>query len=170
MHRRLERDLQRLYEYHHDLRRETVTRLAVLAARDELNEKQQTEQTRERLRLEAIEREYQAKVTDVREKYAMKVELEWVQTLELVQPVQRFTLLLKRRKGERTVALDWNPLARQLEQPSCEYSYTWECPREVCDEALHLVSPLALSPCPNCGKAYCRACHPAQCPKCGGNN
>ena len=167
MRRRQERDLQRLYEFHHDLRQESVTRLATLAARGELNDKQQAEQVRERQRLQAIAREYQVKVTDVRQKYAMKVELEWVQTLEIVMPVQRFTLLLKRRKGERHFSLDWNPLTRQLEQAPCEYSYTWERPRDVCDEALHLVSPPVLAPCPACGKAYCRACHPAKCPKCG---
>jgi len=167
MRRRQERDLQRLYEYHQELRHETVLRLAALATREELNEKQQSEQVRERQRLEAIAREYQAKVSDVRQKYAMKVELEWVQTLEIVMPVQRFTLLLKRRKGERSISLDWNPLTRQLEQAPCEYSFTWERTRDICDEALHLVTPSALRPCPDCGKTYCRACHPAKCPKCG---
>jgi hypothetical protein len=167
MYRRQERDLQRLYEYHHDLRRETLERLAALAARGELTEKQQAEQARERQRLEAITREYQAKVNDLRQKYAMKVELEWIQTLELVMPVQRLEVLIKRRKGERRFTLDWNPLTRKLEQAPCEYSYTWEHPREVCDEALHLVSPAAHGPCPGCGKAYCRACQPVRCPRCG---
>jgi predicted RNA-binding Zn-ribbon protein involved in translation (DUF1610 family) len=95
------------------------------------------------------------------------VTLEWVQTLELVMPVQRFAVLIKRRKGERLLTLDWNPLARRLEQAPCEYSYTWERPREVCDEALHLLSPAAHGPCPQCGRVYCRVCHPGKCPKCG---
>jgi len=167
MARRQERDLQRLFAYHHDLQHEAAARLAALSARGELTDKQQTEQARERLRLEAITREYQAKVNDVRCKYAMKVELEWLQTLELVMPVQRFTVHIKRRKSERRIILDWNPLARQLDQAPCEYSCTWERPREVCDDALHLVSPAAHGPCPTCGKAYCRACHPATCPRCG---
>lgn len=167
MTRRQERDLQRLYAYHHDLQREAAKRLTTRAAREELTDKQQSEQTREHQRLEAIAREYQAKVNDVRRKYAMKVELAWLQTLELVMPVQRFTVSIKRRKGERQLILDWNPLTRQLDQPPCEFSYTWERPREVCDEALHLVSPATHGPCPACGKAYCRACHPKTCPKCG---
>lgn len=167
MTRRQERDLQRLFAYHHDLRREAAARLTALSARGELTDKQQDEQGRERQRLEAIAREYQAKVNDVRQKYAMKVEVEWLQTLELVMPVQRFAVRVRRRKGERLLTLDWNPLTRQLDQAPCEYSYTWERPREVCDEALHLVSPPAHGPCPTCAKAYCRACHPAACPKCG---
>lgn len=167
MARRQERDLQRVFDYHHDLQREAAARLAALTARGELTDKHQAEQTRERQRLEAIAREYQAKVSDVRRKYAMKVDLTWLQTLELVMPVQRFAVLIKRRKSERLITLDWNPLARQLDQAPCEYTYTWERPREVCDDALHLVSPEAHGPCPACGKAYCRACNPEKCPKCG---
>lgn len=167
MGRRQERDLERLYHYHPDLRREALQRLAALPKESELSDRQQAEKQRETLRLEAITREYQAKVNDLWQKYAMKVTLEWVQSLELVLPVQRFALLIKRRKGERHFHLDWNPIARRLEQAPCEYSYTFERPREVCDEALHLVSPAAHGPCPHCEKSYCRACHPLTCPKCG---
>lgn len=166
MTRRQERDLQRVFAYHHDLQREAAARLTALTAHGELTDKRQADQTRERQRLEAIAREYQAKVGDVRRKYAMRVDLTWLQTLELVMPVQRFVVRIKRRKGERLLTLDWNPLARQLDQAPCEYSYTWERPREVCDDALHLVSPAAHGPCPACGKAYCRACNPEKCPKC----
>ncbi|MGD0111841.1 MAG: hypothetical protein ABSD48_08235 [Armatimonadota bacterium] len=167
MTRRQERDLGRLYSYHHELQQEAAARLSALLARVEAAEKQQAEQIRERQRLEAIAREYQAKVADVQQKYAMKVELEWLQSLELVTPTQRLTIRIKRRKRERLFPLDWNPIARRLEQLPCEYSYTWERPREVCDEALHLVSPAAHGPCFACGKAFCRVCHPARCPKCG---
>lgn len=167
MQRRQERDLDRLYTYHNDLRREALERLAALPTSGKLSEKQQADKEREHQRLEAIAREYQSKINDLRQKYAMKVEVEWLQTLELVMPVQRFELLIKRRKGERLFALDWNPQARKLEQPPCEYSYTRERPREVCDEALHLVSRAASGACSHCGKAYCRACHPVRCPKCG---
>ena len=71
----------------------------------------------------------------------MQIEIEWIQTLELVMPVQRFSILIKRRKGERILPLDWNPLARRLEQAPCELSYTWERPRRVLDDTLQLVSP-----------------------------
>lgn len=167
MHRRQARDLERLYDYHNDLRREARERLAALPASAQLSDKQQTDKQRENLRLEAITREYQAKVNDLRQKYAMNVELEWIQTLQLIIPVQRFEVLIKRRKGERVINLDWNPLVRKLEQAPCEYSYTWERPREVCDAALHLVSPVAHGPCAHCDKPYCRACHPKACPRCG---
>ena len=122
---------------------------------------------RERLRLEATAREYQAKVADLRQKYDLRVTVELSQTLELLSPVQRIELLVKRRKGERRVALDWNPLARRLDPPPCEWSYAADTARVVCDDALHLVSPAGHAPCAHCGKSYCRACRPLRCPKCG---
>jgi hypothetical protein len=96
----------------------------------------------------------------------MRVAVEWVQTLELVMPVQRFAVQVRRRKAERLVHLDWNPLARRLESAACEFSYSADRPRLVCDDALHLVTPDGLAPCAGCGKTFCRACHRERCPRC----
>ena len=156
LERRLERDLARVYEYYGDLRRESLSRMA----------KQPAEKDREQLKLVAIGQEYQAKVADLQQQYALRIEADWVQTLELVVPVQRFELVLLRRKGERRFHLDWNPMARRLEPPLCEATFTAESGRMMCDDALHLVSLAAHGPCPHCGKPYCRACHPLNCPKC----
>jgi hypothetical protein len=155
MQRRLERDMARLYEYYNDLHRESLTRL-----------RKQVTDSSQSSRLETISREYQAKVADLRQKFALRIEVGWVQTLELILPVHRFELILKRRKGERRFHLDWNPLVRKLEQPPCEYSFTWESGRLICDDALHLVSIAAHAECPQCGKPYCRACHAEKCPRC----
>jgi hypothetical protein len=157
MQRRLDRDLAQVFEYYSGLRQESWQRLQRPGA----------DAAREQLRLEAAEREYHAKVADLRQKYALRVTVELSQTLELIMPVQRLTLLVRRRKGERQIAMDWNPLARKLEPPPCEWSYTAEVTRLVCDEALHLVSPPAHASCAQCGKAYCRVCQPRHCPKCG---
>jgi hypothetical protein len=160
MQRRLERDLARVHDYFDGLRAESLLRLRKQGASAE------TESARERLRLEAIAREYEAKVADLQQKYALRVEVAWNQTLEVVMPVQRIAILIRRRKGERQLMLDWNPLARKLDPPPCEWSYTQSAVRMVCDDRLHLISPAAHAPCANCEKAYCRACHPMQCPKC----
>ena len=96
----------------------------------------------------------------------MRVTVAWVQTLELVMPVQRFAVQIRRRKAERVIHLDWNPLARRLETPPCEFSGAAERPRLVCDDAIHLVTPAGLAPCASCGKPFCRACHRERCPKC----
>ena len=161
MQRRLDRDLRRVHDYFNDLRTESLLRLRKYSAAAA-----DTETTRERLRLEAIAREYGAKVADLRQKYALRVDVVWSQTLEVVMPVQRVEILIRRRKGERQITLDWNPLARKLDIPPCEYSYTQSPVRLACDDRLHLTSPAAQAPCAGCAKAYCRACHPLQCPKC----
>jgi hypothetical protein len=166
MQRRMERDQTRLHTYHNDMRRESLTRLGALPGRGEGTARQEAERRRLEQRLGAVAREYGAKTHDLRSKYAMKVAVDLVQTLDLTMPVCRFELLVRRRKGERRISLDWNPLARRLETAPCEFSYTRELPRMVCDDSLHLICPEAYTACPGCGKAFCRACHPRRCPKC----
>src|SRR5207248_4375091 len=145
MQRRLDRDLAQVFEYYSGLRQESWQRLQRPGA----------DAAREQVRLDAAEREYHAKVADLRQKYALRVTVELSQTLELIMPVQRLTLLIRRRKGQRQLAMDWNPLARKLEPPPCEWSYTAEVTRLACDEMLHLVSLPAQAPCTQCGRAYC---------------
>jgi hypothetical protein len=159
LRRRLGRDQDRLHAYHNDLHRETVLCALALAEGD-------PRRRREEQRAEAIGREYRAKLDDLARQYATRVTVEWVQTLELAMPVQRFTVQVRRRKADRTIRLDWNQAARRLETPACEWSASAERPRLVCDDALHLVVPAALGPCQSCGRPFCRACHPERCPKC----
>ncbi|MBF0448850.1 MAG: hypothetical protein HQL67_11670 [Magnetococcales bacterium] len=165
LNRRQERDLERLHDYFSDMRREILQRMAK-GARGAGAEPQE-EQTLQQTRLESIEREYRNKVVDLRQKYAMNVETKFIQALLLEMPVYRLAFLIKRRKGERRFHLDWNPMVRKLETPPCEYSFTWNTERMVCDDNLHLVSPEAHAGCPNCNKLFCRACHADKCPRCG---
>lgn len=167
MRRRFERDKGRLYAYHDGLRQEAAKRLSALPADGALTPRQEADKRREEQRLAAIEREYESKIADLRNHYALAVQVEWVQSLDLIMPVQRFEIQIRRRKGERVIALDWNPLIRQLDQAPDEFTYSTTDARLVCDEALHLVSPAGLAPCFACGREYCRACHPDTCPKCG---
>ncbi|MFN0088567.1 MAG: hypothetical protein ACKVX9_24475 [Blastocatellia bacterium] len=157
MQRRLDRDLARVHDYFSDLRAEAFRKL----------KKARGDSAREQLRIDAAEREYQAKVADLRQKYDLRVRVELIQTLDLLCPVQRVTLVIKRRKGERKLALDWLPFVRALDPLPCEWSFTAAGPRVVCDDRLHLVCPEGHAPCPECGREYCRACSPRRCPKCG---
>lgn len=158
MQRRLDRDLERVFDYYDGLRREAVKQL----------QKRQGDSARERLRIEAAVREYQAKVVDLKQKYDLRVTVQLTQAVEIPMPVSRLHLVLKRRKKERKISLDWNPLVRRLDPLPCEWGWSSEPTRLICDDALHLVGPAGLSPCPACAKEYCRACHPRQCPKCRG--
>ena len=118
MRRRLERDRKRVHAYHDDLRSAAVKRLATPARAG--GDRADAERRRDTLRVEAIEREYRAKLDDLRHNYALRVTVEWVQALELYVPVQRLDVLIRRRKGERVVQLDWHPLVKAAEPPLCE--------------------------------------------------
>lgn len=160
LRRRLGRDQDRLHLYHNDLFREAMRRARVLPEDD-------PRRRREEQRAEAIADDYRAKLDDLTRQYGTRVTVQWVQTLDVAMQVHRLTVQIRRRKAERTVLLDWNPLARALEPPTCEFTASTERPRLVCDDALHLVVPAALSPCAGCSRVFCRACHPKRCPKCG---
>ncbi len=164
MRRRLDRDRGRIYEYHDDLRRSAQTRLTALAP--VAGEKAAADRKREELRIAAVEREYAAKLDDLRHNYALRVTIDWAQGLTLYAPVHRYALLIKRRKGERIVHIDWHPALRIIEPPPCDWGPGVGLARWICDDHLHLTDSTAQSPCPSCGKAWCRACHGDTCPRC----
>jgi hypothetical protein len=64
MRRRLERDRDRIHAYHNDLRDASLKRLAALDGAD--GNRADADRRRETLRVEAIEREYRAKLDDLR--------------------------------------------------------------------------------------------------------
>jgi hypothetical protein len=166
MRRRLERDRNRVHAYHNDLRNSSLKRLTALGLEE--GDRAEADRRREKLRVEAIEREYRAKLDDLRHNYALRVTVEWVQALDLYVPVQRFDVLIRRRKGERLVQLDWHSLVKTAEPPLCEAGLGRDRVRLVCDDKLHLTEPAGQAPCPSCGKRFCRACFPAACSRCGG--
>ncbi|HEY7248211.1 MAG TPA: hypothetical protein VH678_30475 [Xanthobacteraceae bacterium] len=165
MRRRLERDRNRVHAYHDDLRSSSLKRLAALARAE--GDRAEADRRRETLRVQAIEREYHAKLDDLRHNYALRVTVEWIQALDLYMPVQRFDVLIRRRKGERLVRLDWHPLVKTAELPLCEAGLGLDRIRLVCDDKFHLTDPAGRAPCPSCGKPFCRACFAAACPRCG---
>ncbi len=164
MRRRLGRDRDRVHAYHNDLRYASLKRLAALNRVD--GDRADADRRRETLRVEAIEREYRAKLNDLRRNYALRVAVEWVQALEIYVPVQRFEVLIRRRKGERIIRLDWHPMVKTVERPLCEAGLGLDRVRLVCDDKLHLTDPAGHAPCSSCGKSFCRACFPLACPRC----
>jgi hypothetical protein len=164
MRRRLERDRNRVHAYHDDLRSASLQRLASLARAD--GERREAERRREALRVETIEREYRVKLDDLHRNYALRVSVEWIQALDLYVPVQRFDVLIRRRKGERLIQLDWHPLVKAAEPPLCEAGLGFDSTRLVCDDKLHLTDLAGQAPCAACGKPFCRACFPSACPRC----
>lgn len=162
MTRRMKRDLECLEAYYSKLQSEIVSHFS--------DEKQKGAQgdskDLERIRLEAVDREYRAKVEDLQRKYATQVEIRLSQALRLAMTVRRVRLAIRRRKGSRSLRLDWNPLTRQLDSLSCEACFALPRTHGVCDEAMHLLCAACFSPCGSCRKKFCRACHPNGCPPC----
>jgi hypothetical protein len=165
MRRRLDRDCARIHQYHNDLRRAAQVKLGALEKAQ--GEKAESDRKREILRIKATEREYAAKLNDLRHNYALRVNVGWTQALTLFAPVYRYELLIKRRKGERIMRIDWHPSIRTIEPAPCDWGTPIAPTRYVCDDRLHLTGADGQAPCPSCGKAFCRACHPAGCPRCG---
>jgi len=165
MRRRLDRDRNRIHQYHSDLHLLAQKKLAALAG--STGEKAENDRKREMLRIAAIEREYAAKLGDLCHNYALRVSVDWVQGLELFVPVQRFQVLVKRRKGEKLMRLDWHPAVRLMEPPPSDWGLGIGRSRLVCDDQLHITDPAGQAPCPSCGRAWCRACHPTACRRCG---
>jgi hypothetical protein len=163
--RRLERDRARVHGYHADLRRTALTKLAALQSAD--GAKAEADRKREAMRVAAIEREYSAKLDDLRHNYALRVTVDWEQGLTLFAPVHRYAVLIKRRKGERLIHVDWHPAIRMIEPPPSDWGPGTTRARLVCDDRLHLTEPGGQANCPSCGKTWCRACHSAACPRCG---
>ena len=62
------------------------------------------------------------------------------QALDLYVPVQRFEVLIRRRKGERLVRLDWHSLVKMAEPPVCEagLALLWQIYSRRCALQIHL--------------------------------
>lgn len=161
MERRMGRDLERLHAYHDDMRKEAIRRQS--EGRGRKGVKSIAVMGDERLA--AIEREYEAKVADVRRKYRLSVDIQPIQMFLISLPVHRLSFIVRRRKGERMGFLDWNPLTRKLDSLSCEACGATAQTHSVCDANLHIVCSGCHGTCPACKKPYCRACHPKGCPQ-----
>jgi hypothetical protein len=174
MRRRLARDAARIHAYHDDLLRTSRSRLDALrrAGGARAPDARSTAAiAREERRAEAIQRDYVAKLADLRNNYALAVDVSWVQGVAIATPVHRLRATIRRRKGERTLAIDWLPALRRVEPPVDDWQDSPDSDgfaRLACDERLHLVAPAGLAACASCGRPVCRACHPGGCPRCAG--
>jgi hypothetical protein len=131
------------------------------------SERAEVDRRRETLRVEAIEREYRAKLDDLRHNCALRIAIEWVQALELHASVQRLEVLIRRRKGERAIRLDWHPWLKDAEPPPCEAGLGLDRVRLVCDENLHLTEPADMVRARPAASRAAAPCFPAACPRCG---
>jgi hypothetical protein len=146
----LELDLARIEEYYDDLANDLRRRRA-----------RQTEAERSQNlddKLAVLEAERRAKAEDVRGRYSLRVDLELVNVLLIVQPKVTLPVSIGNRTTtiERTVV--WDPLMHQLEPLVCDACGQPGEGLTLCAGG-HLAHSDCLAPqCVDCKRAYCHLC------------
>ncbi|MBI4455892.1 MAG: hypothetical protein HY644_08340 [Acidobacteria bacterium] len=162
MERRMERDLQRLHTYHSELRDQAKWQPGAKSASNVGQDKIKGELSK----LDWIEREYFAKIADTRRKYSATAEARLDQVLRLETEVWRVHVTILRKKMSRPMHADFCKICGTFERLPCDSCRNSGKTFVVCDEKLHLLCPVCSSPCPSCGKSFCRACRGTFCPRC----
>lgn len=156
LERRRAGDLRRLREYFDAVHQE-IRQKVERATRPE-------RRASERQRLDATAGAYRSRVGDLVDRYSVRVRIWPLTVVACAAPAYRLRVQLHRRGAKSEVTLSWNALNRALEPRCCE-----GCARpirivDLCDDRVHYLCDGCLSPCPACGRRYCRACH-TRCPR-----
>ena len=159
LQRKLERDFRRVQQYYGSLVGEIQGKIR---RRDLRGKERETELQR----IEAIRVEMQKKLIDQRERYAVKINVRWLNVQRLHLEVILATYEIQRKRSARELLLVWNPLKKGFEDLACESCGTPLQSFWMCDDVPHILCP-ECNGCPKCGKSVCRACHPRNCPRCG---
>jgi hypothetical protein len=157
--RRLERDVQRLEEYYLGIAGEIRTRLQKKGLSGAEAEKEEAKAV-------AAERELQSKIHDLEEKYAVRVQVSFVNILYVTLPVLLATMSYQRRQAFRELPCFWNPILKDWEALACEGCGENTFAFSLCDDKQHLTCANCSHPCPTCGRRFCSACQPQGCPGC----
>jgi hypothetical protein len=142
--RRMLRDLGRLQEYYAAIAREIETGAKKRLGGDGEREKAAG-------RLEAARLEYEKKIRDVRDKYAVEIQAEPLGALRLEAAAVMLHIQMQRRKQVMQIKLPVNPLNGRLEALPCTACHDPVLNGCLCD-GMHFL---------------CTACHP-NCPVCRG--
>lgn len=157
LRRRRGRDVRRLREYYIEIDQAIRRKLDGARPHAEV-------WRREIDRLEATARSYRARLVDVADRYRVRVNLRPIAVLACRLPTQRVTARLMRRNTTTEAAFSWNPFDARIESPCCDGCNTPLATAWLCDDRAHILCESCVSPCGQCGKAFCRACH-KRCPK-----
>lgn len=155
--RRLARDSERTQSYYRGMLAEIEKRASRRSSDAGAAEK-------DRSRIEATKLDRVTKLEDLVRKFSLRVKLELTDVLVVPLPVRTISVRLIRKKEERLVALAWNAVLRALDALLCEHCSRRAHPLFLC-ESVHMQCGACLSPCPSCGRVFCKVCQ-AKC-KCG---
>jgi hypothetical protein len=107
-------------------------------------------------RVATLHAEHLAKLRDLRARYTLRVRLEPVALVAISARVAEVRLRLRRRKGEREVALHIPPAARAPDALPCVACASTTRAPLLCDDALHILCE-SCAPDPS-GRPRCPAC------------
>jgi len=109
----LQREIQRMTTYFADLRTELTERQTRAEARD-------LDTKRYRQQRQALDREEQARLQELRQKMSLRVQVRLVNTLQVVQPKLRLAVELMPAKGQAGhVEVIWDPVTQNVEAVPC---------------------------------------------------
>jgi hypothetical protein len=140
--RRMLRDLERLQEYYGAIAREIQTGLKKRGDRDGEREKAAG-------RMEATRLEYEKKIDDVRDKYAVEIQAEPLGALRLWAAAVMLHIRMQRRKQVMQIKLPVNPLNGLLEAIPCASCQSPILNGFLCD-GMHFLCPACHPNCPAC--------------------
>jgi len=145
----LELDRARLEQYYDDMQQDLKRRL-----------ERADEDRRKALedKLIAVQAEREAKLADAEAKYRLRVELELLNLLVIVQPRLVLPMKIENRTATVTRTVMWNPLLHRIEPLICDVCGRASFRLFLCTGG-HLAHEECLSPqCVDCKRVYCRLC------------
>jgi hypothetical protein len=146
----LELDRARLEQYYDDMQRDLKRRLE--RAADERRKAFED-------KLVAVQTEREAKLADAEAKYWLRVELELINLLIIVQPRLVLPMNVENRTATITRTVVWNPLLHRIEPLTCDVCGRASNRLFLCTGG-HLAHEKCLLPhqCVDCKRVYCHLC------------
>ena len=155
--RRRDRDARRLREYSVDIDRAIRAKLTRAGTPE-------AAVRRERDRLDATWQSYRSRLSELADRYRVRVRLVAHGVVACPLPGFHIHARLMRRAASADVTLAWNGVDGQLEARACDGCDSPTQNAWLCDDKVHFLCAACFAPCPQCHKAYCRACH-SRCPR-----
>ena len=111
--RHLNRDVKNAKEYYQALQREMEASLE----NPKLSKEQRTQRKE---KINDLPAEMERKITDLEQKYQVKINITACAALRFLIPVVRLTIEIKYRKLVREIRVNYNPISRSLDPLVCE--------------------------------------------------
>lgn len=152
MQRFLEQDLARIEDYYDSLEKDLQQR----RARSDAGEEERRSSLEDKV--QALREERAAKLADIRARYQLRVELELINVLRIVQPKLALPVEIANRRVTIIRFAVWDPLVHRLEALVCDVCGEPGEGLHLCTGG-HLAHSHCLAPqCIECNREYCQLC------------